>query len=533
MNPNDFNNQQPVQPVEPVQPVQPVQPVEQVAPAAPIAQTVVPTVQPVETVQKKKKSVLPIVLILLVVILAGGGVGAYFLFFNKVSAKQVVDGTINTLFSKATIAEEVVDKVFTFNYKNDVIKTDAALKVDFEGTVQGEKLEFKNIILDLNTVLNLKAKEASLKVGTSEKDKEIVNLSAFVKDDKAYLNSNVFENPYYYNLEDATFWDELNEKFDKVPEYSSNDLKTIVNKTKTYLKHTIKDEYLTQSEGNFTIDGTSVEGLKNSITVTDSNLKEMEINFYNEVLADEEFINILAKYEMVEANEIKDKIYDLIDEAKNTKQTIIAEEDNKYVVNIYTSKQGKYLGLEVTVNGTVVVTGVSKDKVTTYKIYNNDGTVAYTFIYDEVNKEYSLDYIGYNFKFKFEKDSVTVKVTGNDLDVTLKVGMEVDNESVDYGLTFNGSYNQGTNSYKGSVVFNTSISKTDKIESFDVTNAKNIEEVTPEEETVIETKFNTAIQGSYIQTITDIVNAIMTSYYSYPQYDYNTTSLNDLDYYGV
>ena len=63
--------------------------------------------------------------------------------------------------------------------------------------------------------------------------------------------------------------------------------------------------------------------------------------------------------------------------------------------------------------------------------------------------------------------------------------------------------------------------------------AKNIEEVTPEEETVIETKFNTAIQGSYIQTITDIVNAIMTSYYSYPQYDYNTTSLNDLDYYGV
>ena len=530
MNPNDFNNQQPVQPVEPVTPVQPVQPV---APVAPVAETVVPPVQPVETVQKKKKSVLPIVLILLVAILAGGGVGAYFLFFNKVSAKQVVDGTVNTLFSKATIAEEVVDKVFTFNYKNDVIKSEANLKVDFEGNVSGEKLEFKNIALDFNTIVNLKDKEASLKVGTSEKDKEIINLSAFVKNDKAYLNSNVFENPYYYNLEDTSFWDELNKTFDKIPEYKSSDLSTIVNKTKTYLRHTIKDEYLSQSEGNFTIDGTAVEGLKNSINLTDSIIKDMEINFYNEILADEEYLNILAKYEMVDVSEIKDKIYDEIDLVKNNKQTIKAEEEHKYVINIYTTKQGKFLALEVTHDGEVGITGVSKDKVTTYKIYQGNGTTAYTITYDEVNKEYSFDYNGYNFKVKFEKDKATLKVSGKDVEVTLTINMEVNNDLVQYGLGFDGSYKEGSNSVKGSLKFNASVSKADKIESFDVATAKDIEVITPEEETAIETKFNTAIQGTYIQTITDIITALATTYNSYPDYNYTTTSLNDLDYYGV
>ena len=518
MNQNEFNNQQPVQPVAPVQPTV----VPQAEPVAPVQPTMVqPPVQPIDGNQPKKKSVLPIILILLVLVLAGGGTGAYFLFFHKVSAKQVVDGTINTMFSKASALETAVDKVFTFNYKNDVIQGTGNLKLDVEGTVDGEKIEFKNIDFDYDIISNIKDKEASTKVSTSQNNKEIANLQAYIKGDKAYINSNVFETPYVYDLSETTFWDNITDMTDKMPEYNSSDLKTVISKTKQFVRHSIKDEYLSQTEGNFTIDGTNIEGVKSTIELNQGRIYDMETNIINEMIADDEYVGIIAKYKMVTTESVKNDLFDELDSIKNSKQTLVAETDTKFNINIYTTKQGKFLALEVTEDGKVELTAVSNNNVTTFKIYDTQGAVVYEFTYDEVNKEYTFKISEYTLKVQFITDGIKVAFNGQDVDLTLSFTNTVGDNKVNNALDFNGSYKDTTGSYKGSLKYTSEIKKVEKIETFDASNARPIEQMTEAEEQAITTKFNEVITGTYIETIMQLMAALNPTYNDpYTTYDY-------------
>lgn len=520
MNQNEFNNQQPVQPVTPVTPVEPTV-VPQATPVAPVQPTMVqPPVQPVPE-PTKKKSILPIILILLVLVLAGGGTGAYFLFFHKVSAKQVVDGTLNTMFSKAAAVETAVDKVFTFNYKNDIVQGTGNLKLDVEGSADGEKLELKNIDFDYDLISNIKNKELSTKISTSQNSKEIVNLQAFVQNNKAYVNSNVFTTPYVYDLNNTTFWDDIIDITDKMPEYNSGDLKTVVSKIKQYVRHSIKDEYLTQADGNFTIDGTNISGVKTTIELSTTRLNDMEIGIINEMIADEELIGIIAKYEMISTDAVKNSLYDEIDNIKASKETILPEKDIKYNINIYTTKQGKFLALEVTSDGKVALTAVSNNNVTTFKIYDDDGNVEYEFTYDEVNKEYVFKIEEYTLKVQFITDGVKLSLTGNDLDLSLSLTNTTADNLIKNTVDFNGSYKEGTNNVKGSLKYTSELKKAEKIETFDVANARPYEEITPEEQQAISTNVTEAISGTYIEVVMQLLSLLNPTYNDpYTTYDY-------------
>lgn len=514
MNQNDFNNQQPVQTVVPqTEPVQPVTPVQPVAPVEPTM--VQPPVQPIGVPEKKKNKALPIIIVVLLLLVIGGGVGGYFLFFHKVTAKQVVDGTINSLFSKASLVENVADKVFTYSLKNDVVEMSADLNLDVDGTIQGEKVELKNIGFNADYILNLKAMETSLKASTSQNSKEILNLDLFIKNDVGYINSNIFAQPYKLDLKDTTLWDDVNEYAEKIPEYNSNDLKTISSKTKTFVKNSIKDDYLSQSEGTYTIEGNQIEALKNTITLTTKDMKDVQISIINQILVDSEYLNILAKYEMKSVDDIKEELLDEIEDLKEVKQTIVAEKDKKVEFNIYTTKAGKFNALEVTSDGEVGLTALSNNNVTTIKMYNSQGKVEYELTYDETTKEVKTEIEGYKLTISYKEDTLKFSVVGKDLELNLTFSTKVENTGVNYDFDLNGSYKEASNSIKGSVKLGVEVKKVDTIKTFDVANAKNVEEITEEEQQAMLAKLGENTQGTFIELILDLMNSMMT-----PSYDY-------------
>lgn len=467
--------------------------------------------------QPKKKKTLPLLLILLIIIIIGGGFYVYYLYFYKVSTHQVVDGLFNKVFSQSSTIEKVIDNTLNFDYKNDILQGNFNLKLDLEGNIDGQKIDLKNINLNYQITTNIKNKELLLKANTSQNNKNIININAFLKSDKAYFNSNIFDHPYFTTY-DSSIWDEIDDFIDDTSQYNASDLKTIISKNKTFIRNTIKEEYLSQESGAYEIDNTTISGLKTTIELTQSRLNEMKISYYNEVLADDEYLNILAKTGKVTKEEIRNNFYQKIENIKSSQNISSSSDITK--INIYTTKNGEFLAADITSNNKTMLTAVLKNNIITFKVHEEDGIVSYTFNYDTINKELIFEYDGLNIKVQFDDTSFRLYIIGDNINATMLLNIKNTNNIIGYDLELSGSFKQSNNLYKESIKLNADIQKIDRIDSFKVDNAKNINDITEEEIQTITNRLEKAIQGTYIETIIQSIQNVF-SKLSTTMYDNN------------
>ena len=476
------------------------------------------TTSVVEYDPPKKRRIFPIFLVIFVLMICAFLI--YFFYFYKVSARQVIDGAFNIFFDKATTLENVFDKVSDFDLKNDTLQGSFDLNLNLEGIVDGQKIDFKNIDLNYQMTTDIKNKEIFFKIGTSQNNKEIINANVLLKNDTTYFTSNLFNKTYFSSLGDTSYWQEINKAIDDMQHYNANDFKKIIEKNKLFIRNTIKDEYLSQETGSYIIDGKDISGIKTTLELTEKRQNEMEIDYYNEVLADDEYLEILAKGTKATKEELRNDYTNIVNNLKSEYNT--ADSINKVYFNIYTTKNGKFLAFEGMFMDEVSLTAVLNDNIITIKTYKENNIVGYTFNYDMIKKELSFEAEGYSFKVQLEENSLKILITGNNFNLNISTNTIVENNTISYIFDSSGSYTENNNSYIGSIKMTFDISKVDKMNSFNTTNAKNANEVTEEEITAIESRFENAIKGTYIESLYQIVqntinNIIETAEYNYEE----------------
>ena len=529
MDNNNLENQNVVQPVEPevqapVMPETPVAPTEpapiapEVAPVTPEVVTPVepafqptmdpmmqPTVQPIEPEVKKKKNIVPIIIIIAILVIAGAGVAVYFLFFNKVSGKQVMDGTIAQFFNKAENVGSKVQEYFVIDYKNDIVQNKGDLVLNAEIKTQGATVAYKDVKFNYDTKINLKELEGSFKFGTSQEGNEIANIEAFLQKKVFYANSNLFETPYKYDLSSLD-WTEIEEYIKNMPDNKTTSYSTLIKKSSKILQNAIKEDYITQTEGNFTIEGVAVNGLKNSLVIDGPRAVAIYKDVLSGVRADSEYLDLLTTITGMTKEEI---VKDIDDEIASVDQAE-PNAETKVTINIYTSKNGKFLAMEA-VSDTTSLTAVSENNVTTFR-YKENNKETYKFTYNEIEKEFTFDIEGgYIFKVKFIDNGIKFSVEGEGITVDLSLTSINDGSSVKSSLESNLKYTEGKESLSGSIKFNTELKKADKIDTFATANAKPFEEMTTEESQAIMTKLAEKAQGTYLEMFFSTVQALTTT----------------------
>ena len=494
---NNFQNQNNIQPE--VQPT--VQPVQTVAPVEPIAQPTMeapmqpPTVTPVQPqVEKKKKNIVPVIVILVFIIAAAGGIGAYFLFFGKVSGKQVLDGTVAKIFGKATVALDKVYDYVVIDYKNDIVNNTGDLVLNADIKTDTTNISYKNIKVDYDAKMDLKNLQGSVKVSTSQDGKDIVDLQSFLQDKVLYVNSGLFDTPYKYDLSELD-WKKVQEYINNMPEYNSNTFTGFLDKTKIYVQNAIKPEYITQTEGNFTIEGVSFNGLKNSLVIDETKGKAIYTDILTAMKNDDQYLNQLSTYTGESVEKLKK---DFEEEIKGI-PSIKYEEKNNVTINIYTSSKGDFLALEA-VSGNNSLTAVSENEITTFRINSNNKEV-YKFTYNEREKEYTFNISeGYVFKVKFIENGVKLSISGEDITADISLTKESKDKAIKQSLESNLKYNGQGTKIDGSLKFTSEIKKAEKIDTFVITTAKNIDTVEPEEIKSIITKLEEKAKGTYLES---------------------------------
>lgn len=500
---------EPVAPVQPVQPVQPVEPVATVAPEAPVApvQPIEPATpaQPIQPVQPtaapKGKSKLPIIIIAAVLVI-GIIAAVYFLFFKKVTGKQVVNGTINKVFATAEKFTEKFDEAFVVDYKKDIISSNGYFKASVETddeTVKASLGDIKSAQVKYDFALDAKNLEGTLDLTAVENDKDIIKLYTLLTDKVLYFKTDADTQVYKADLSDAFDWSQIN--VEKWPEFNSKATTNMLKSIKKYLLASIKDEYITLEEGTYTVDGTEIKGSKTTLTITQKRANEMAISFLESIKNDTDkngLINIVTSYG-VDKDEINKAIDDALKQLKEAKDL---DDSKKILLNIYTTSKGKFLGMDFIEFDKTVLTVVSKNDVSTIKFYEGD-RVELKLTYNEKSKE--LTWVNEAEGNKNEKIVVTFKDDGikaefsmTGLKVTLEITTKVTNEQYDENGKISLEFEENGKKTTASAEMNASIKKIDSINKFSTTGAKDITTLTSYEQNEILSKIKNKVGTSTI-----------------------------------
>ena len=472
-----------------------------------------PTAQftPNEPAQTKSKKGL-IIACIAVLVLIGAGIGVYFGFFRKVSGKQVVNGTINKIFESAIKAADKVEKNVVIDYKNDIVKTNGSVRASIttdDTELQQQLNNLSSVALDYDLRLDLKTLSGSLDLTEKENDKAIITLNTLVKDKVLYFKTDKTNGVYKYDLSKDIDWDAID--VSKLPEYKSNSLTSVLKKIQGYVKDSIKEEYITQEEGEYTVDGETIKGLKTTITLTEERTKEIEKSVIDSLMNDEDGLKLFAEFLMMDQQEVKaslEKAKDSMDQPNTDKtiQRVEYKKNEEVKINIYTTKQGKFLGFDtLDEDGKNGVTAVAQGDLVTIK-FLTDGKVSLKLTYNEKEKElvWKNEEEGNKNEtivVKFSENGIKVTFSMDGLNATLEFNETITNDSVSMNFNVGFDYSQDGKKLGAKVEFNNSLSKVTEINEFSTAGSKDVNSLTEAEQEQFGNELKSALEKSVIFSV--------------------------------
>lgn len=460
------------------------------------------------TKPKKKNSAIFVVLILVI----GIGIGGFFLFKKSATnPKKVINASVNTLFEKALKIEKEIKEKIKFDYKKDALESNGAMELSVSG-LEKMSSDFPNplkLSINYDVNINLPQKELYADLTYLEDNNKIINSQMLLKNKDMYLKLDEIEN----GLFSIPVPEEINidEIFDQLLDtISTENYIKMIRKLKTYIINSIKDEYLTQKKGSYTVDNTTINGIRTSIDISEVRLINIENSILRAMIADEEFLDIYTK---LISNIEKEEFKKYMEEYLKMNEEAIPEASSEITssINVYISNTGKFLAFDVVSAGKTYLTSVEKKGVNTIKLnieiptFNsedlncmdeNDTDCFENSLFDfkpitavltldsnnkiakfEVNNisaEISEIIDGYKFNFKSDdmnisgsyKEQYKNKTQKNEIEISFEQNYEIDNKK---------------NKINVSLKANSNTNVIDQIKSFDISKAKKVEELTEQE----------------------------------------------------
>ena len=228
---------------------------------------------------------------------------------------------------------------------------------------------------------------------------------------------------------------------------------------------------------------------------------DIENSIYSQMAADDKFLSTVANYAFVSKEDLHDSIMDELDIIKETQKDIETGEikaEGNIVINIYTTKNGKFQALEVKNEEGIVLTSVSDNNITTYKLYEKN-EVEYTFTYNEVEKEYSFKIDSADLKIKKIEDGLKVTYIGNGNNLEVTLTSKASSEKVNGNLAVNGDFAFDSSKAKLTFTYENELKKATAIDKFDVANATEFSTITPEQSQAIANKLVEVTKGSFLE----------------------------------
>lgn len=357
------------------------------------------------------------------------------------SPKAVFKNAINGLYKEASKELKEMDSLsekFDFENKAIVLSGDTKLDTNIK-EVSKYDIDLKNTTIGAEVGVNLKKEELSFG-GYIKGASEQIDIDVLVKENAAYIASNIFDDVVkveedvdidFSEIKEA--WDKANEEVEIDPELYDAILKSV---TKALTK-SLDTEYMEKESDEVEVAGKEIKVTKHSYTFNDDAVSDMIKSIATTLLDDSDFISNLAKATGQDKSDIKDALKEMKDEAKDI------EFDGKIVLNVYTKGLlNKIVGLSLDV-----------DKKEYLSIYSYGKNAELTI------DNHSDGYSQVKVNVKAEKDGketkVTVKYNGEKV-ATAKV-REFSEEKIDFDFEI--TYQEET--IKGSIYFTCKESKKD------------------------------------------------------------------------
>jgi len=291
--------------------------------------------------KKKKKG--PVIVILLVIFAILGVLG-YFVIYPYVvtkflsDPKNVYDVTIKSTFNALTTTSEEIAHTKAIYELEASLDTNIESLSDFSGYTYtanigvdptNEKLQFGLLIKDSNNQEH--------------------SYFRYIKDKKEYVRYSSYRDLIYVggaNLEDMS---DIQTSFQDILDYSNNlnsdDLTYLYQKMAELLSESIDETKLTLEEASITINKETLKVTNNKYTINNDTYNKMRKYIIDGIINDEKALEILAKYDGKEKDELKAELEGIDTTTKEL------DEGQEIYVNIYTySTKNIVVGYEINDN---------------------------------------------------------------------------------------------------------------------------------------------------------------------------------------
>ncbi len=438
------------------------------------------------------------------------GIGV-FMYFNT-NSKLILSKSITKLydnFLNSNNTNNVVSKILQNN--NVEVDSNVDIKIkDSTDSLSG----IENINFDYKYIEDKENEKGSLFIDSKINNEDFIYLESLMKDNKVYYKIKDIMDTYYYS--NYEFISMLNDN-------STEDMKYVLDIVKNSIIKSIDDKDLEKSDTQIKIDNKDTKVKKVSLKITTDLVKKIINNSIDNIKNDNKAMDILSKV----LEKYKGEVTTYLDSIVSTSSQIDNSDlkDEVIVYNMYVK------GLNTTVKHEFVIENFKMQyydyedvheismssegiKILSLKFEGNEsGKISGSMLLSiAVNGEYSKDGIKLNLKSIDNSTEIDLDIknnskdTNNDeeynFDTTVKMSIkEQQEEIINVEVTNKGTLRSGK-----------------KVEDIDVSDSKNIDEVSEEELNELQEKIQNI---PIIKSIMEKANTIMENNALDDNFDYN------------
>ncbi len=319
-------------------------------------------------IEKDKFKFVRIFIFILLIALLGYGI--YLLYQKKfVDNKSIITDIIE---EKQKEVNKIMDMDFNKSYKYN-----GTINVDIEHNDQDKDLTdiFKDINLNIEGEMDFKNNINNTNITTKYENDDLINFNFYEQDNKIYL---YFKDYYDKYIEIS------NEVLVNSSNINPNDLNVIIDSFYKSINKIIQNNEWQEKDEEISIKDQKINTKKNSLILKDKKINDTLIDIYNDLKNNQEFINVVKKYDA----DIVDNIDENINDLSNNPY------DDEVTINLYVSK-----------------TLLNKD------------IVRYEIIFKNLDLKLIIDNVDNNTK------NISIKVENADIDIT--IGKKIINFDID------------------------------------------------------------------------------------------------------
>ncbi len=369
------------------------------------------TPQPTSDKPKKKTGLIVGIIVGVVVLVAAILFAVYSLVLNNPTT--IVKNAINEFYEKTSSKLKEYEKnEMKFNIAQDTMKINGDLKLGgtlFKGA-ENSKISFA-------TTLDYKNKLAEINASLNEDNKDLADISLYLKNNHNYIKSNtLFDNVYDSGEQD------FNEMFNfedlistQNSEINLENVDIVLKESKDALIKSIDKKYMTKGNADINIGDESVKVKTITYSIEKDSVKSLFTGISKELLASSKFVDTVSKMTGQEKSAVEEILKNL---GKEENYDSISEK-GQFVIYT-TGLTNKAVGFEF------------GDEETTIRYYNNEDNGYFAVIenketlFDVVIKKQDVRINYYDEGKKTEVAKLTIKKN------------DAENIDVDYEISYSG-----------------------------------------------------------------------------------------------